>query len=153
MKPLRRTDRAMTAQDTAALLDTAEFGVLSTCGNDSQPCGVPLNYVLKNNAIYFHCALSGQKLDNIADNPRVSFCVVGKTRLLPDQFATEYESTVAFGLASTVEGTERYDALVWLLEKYCGDFIAAGKDYIALKDNATKVIKITIDHISGKARR
>nr|MDA8414483.1 pyridoxamine 5'-phosphate oxidase family protein [Desulfobacteraceae bacterium] len=82
-----------------------------------------------------------------------SFCVVGKTRVLPEKFATEYESAVAFGVASEVSGNERYGALVLLLEKYSPAFIEAGKSYIDQQDHATKVVKIEIEHISGKARR
>jgi uncharacterized protein len=153
MKKIRRKDREINTRETIEILASAEYGVLSTVGKDSQPYGVPLSYVYKNNSIYFHCALIGQKLDNIIDNPRVSFCVVGKTKVLPDKFATEYESAIAFGIASEVYGNERYNALVWLLKRYCLDFIEDGKKYIELKDKATKVIKIEISHISGKARR
>ena len=90
---------------------------------------------------------------NIAHNPAVSFCVVGNTNVLPDKFGTEYESTVVFGRASEVNGAEKHDALLWLLEKYCSDFIEDGKHYIEQKDKITKVFKIEIDRISGKARR
>lgn len=60
---------------------------------------------------------------------------------------------MVFGVASEVNGAERYDALLLLLEKYCSDFIAEGKQYIEQKDKTTKVFKIEIDRISGKARR
>jgi hypothetical protein len=126
---------------------------MSTVGKDGQPYGLPLSYAYKNDCIYFHCAVSGHKLENIEHKPKVSFCVVGKTKVLPDKFATEYESTVVFGVASEVNGVERYDALLWLLEKYCSDFITEGKRYIEQKDKTTKVFKIEIDRISGKARR
>jgi uncharacterized protein len=79
--------------------------------------------------------------------------VVGRTKVLPEKFGTEYESAVAFGVASEVLGQERYDALFWLLEKYCPNFLEEGREYIALKDKATKVFKIEISHVSGKARR
>jgi uncharacterized protein len=153
MTNVRRKDRVITMREAIEILDSAEYGILSTVGKDSQPYGVPLSYVYRNGSIYFHCALIGQKLDNITDNPRVSFCVVGKTKVLPDKFAAEYESAVAFGLASEVYGNERYNALVWLLEKYCPDFMEEGKRYIELKDKAVKVIKIEVSHVSGKARR
>jgi len=126
---------------------------MSTVSKDGQPYGMPLSYVYKNDCIYSHCAVSGHKLENIEHNPKVSFCVVGKTKVLPDKFAIEYESTVAFGVASEVNGAERYDALLWLLEKYCSDFIVEGKQYIEQKDTITKVFKIEIDRISGKARK
>jgi uncharacterized protein len=153
MKTIRRSDREITAKEARAILDKAGYGVLSSVGKDGQPYGVPLSYVFKNDGIYVHCALSGQKLDNIGYNPMVSFCVVGDTKVLPDRFATEYESAVAFGVASEVQGSERYTALVWLLEKYCPGFIEEGKQYIEQQDRATKVLKIEISQISGKARR
>lgn len=153
MKSIRRSDREITIQEAKDLLVNAEYGIMSTVGKDGQPYGLPLSYVYKNDCIYFHCAVSGHKLENIEHNPKVSFCVVGKTKVLPDKFATEYESTVVFGVASEVNGAERYDALLLLLEKYCSDFIAEGKQYIEQKDKTTKVFKIEIDRISGKARR
>jgi uncharacterized protein len=153
MRTIRRNDRKITVQEARAILDCAEYGVLSTVGKDGQPYGVPLSYVYKNDGIYFHSAVKGQKLDNIEYNAKVSFCVVGNTKVLPDKFATEYESAVAFGVASEVNGTERHNVLLWLLEKYCPDYIEEGKQYIVQKDKATKVFKIEINHISGKARR
>lgn len=84
---------------------------------------------------------------------RFLFCVVGKTNVLPDKFGTEYESVVVFGRASEVNGAERHDALLWLLEKYCSDFIEEGKQYTKQQDKITKVIRIEIEQISGKARR
>jgi len=153
MKPVRRKDREITPQEAARLLDAAEYGVLSTVGEDGQPYGVPLSFVHKGGSIYFHCAVSGQKLDHIESNPKVSFCVVGRTRVLPESFATEYESAVAFGTAAEVGGEERYRALVWLLEKYSPAFVEEGKRYIESKDQATKVVKIDILHVAGKARR
>ena len=153
MKPIRRNDREITIQDAGVLLDTAEYGVLSTVGPGCQPYGVPLSFVCRNNSIYFHCAVTGHKLDNIEYDARVSFCVVGRTKVLPAKFGTEYESAVAFGVASEVTGAERFDALLWLLEKYCPDIVEEGKKYVEQKDNATRVFKVEITHISGKARR
>jgi uncharacterized protein len=153
MKNIRRKDREIPIQEARKIVDNAEYGILSTVGEDGQPYGMPLSYVHNNNSIYFHCALSGQKLDNIENNARVSFCVVSNTRVLPDKFATEYESALVFGVASEVLGAERQSALLWLLEKYSPDFIEEGKQYIELKDKVTKVFRIEINHISGKARR
>lgn len=153
MRKIRRKDREIKLTEAMALLSQCEYGVLSTADQDGQPYGVPLNYAYKDNAIYFHCARAGHKIDNIAINPRVSFCVVGRTNILQAKFSTEYESAVAFGAASTVQGTERINALQWLVEKYSPDFIEEGKKYIEETNSATTVIKIKIDHISGKARR
>lgn len=153
MKKMRRKDREISLPEAREILGRAEYGILSTVDRDGQPYGVPLSYAYREGAIYFHCALEGHKLDNIAHNARVSFCVVGDTRVLPEEFATEYESVVVFGVASEVHGAERHNALVWLLERYSPGFIAAGNDYIRQKDKLTKVIKIDVRQISGKARR
>jgi len=70
--------------------------------------------------------------------------------VLPAEFSTHYVSAIAFGIASEAQGTERYNALIWLLEKYSTEFMEAGKEYIEKLDKATKVIKIEIGHVSGK---
>lgn len=150
IKKIRRKDREIETVDAISLLSNCEYGILSTIGNDGQPYGVPLSYVYKDNNLYIHSAMAGHKIENIENNPRVSFCAVGHTNVLPSKFGTEYESVVVFGVASEVQGTERHDALLWLLEKYSPEFINEGRSYIEQKDIATKVIKISIEHISGK---
>ena len=151
MRGIRRKDKEIGTDEAINLLTKCEYGVLSTVGSDGQPYGVPLNYAYKDNCIYFHCALIGHKLDNIDNNPNVSFCAVGDTKVLPSEFGTEYVSAVAFGVASEVQGNERDNALVWILEKYSSEFIEEGKKYIEQKAKATKVMKIEIRHISGKS--
>jgi uncharacterized protein len=150
MRKIRRKDKEIGNDEAIALLTNGEYGVLSTMGSDGQPYGVPLNYAYKDNCIYFHCALTGHKIDNIEHNPKVSFCTIGDTKVLPSEFATEYVSVVVFGVASEVRGAERYDALLWILEKYSADFIQEGKDYIDKMNKVTKVIKIDIAHMTGK---
>jgi nitroimidazol reductase NimA-like FMN-containing flavoprotein (pyridoxamine 5'-phosphate oxidase superfamily) len=150
MRKMRRKDKEMGTDEAINLLAACEYGVLSTVDNNGQPYGLPLNYAYKDNCIYFHCALAGHKIDNIDNNPKVSFCAVGDTKVLPSEFSTDYVSAVAFGVASEVQGTERYDAFVLLLEKFSPDFMEEGKKYIEKLDKVTKVIKIEIQHISGK---
>ena len=153
MMSVRRTDREITTPEATELFSKCEYGTLSTVGSDGQPYGIPLSYTFNNNCIYFHCALTGRKLENIESNQKVSFCVVGNTKVLPEKFATEYESAVAFGIALEVHSQERNDALMWLVEKYSPEFVEEGRQYIDQKVNMTRVFKIEIDHMSGKARR
>jgi len=134
------------------LLQRGEYGVLSTVDAEGQPYGVPLNYVYMKGAIYFHCALVGAKLDNIATHDRVSFCVVGRTRVLPAEFSTEFESVIVFGQAAMAHGEERYQALMGLIEKYSAGFVDQGPAYIETFDGRTNVVKITILNATGKAR-
>ncbi len=96
--------------------------------------------------------MEGHKLDNLLANSRVSFCVVGRTNVLPAEFSTEFESVIATGKASVVQGDERYQALIDLLEKYSAEFLDEGRAYIEKLDSRTKVIKIDIHSMTGKAK-
>ena len=51
------------------------------------------------------------------------FCVVRNTKILPGEFATEYESVIAFDVASEAKGTEWENVLLWILEKYSPEYI------------------------------
>ncbi len=152
-REMRKAERQLTLEEAQRILDVGEYGILSLQGEDGYAYGVPLSYVYKEDAIYFHCASEGKKLDCLAQNDRVSFCVVGKTEVLPEKFSTKYESAIVFGSASRVAGAEKDAALLALLEKYSPDFIAPGRDYIAKAKERTVVIRIEVEKISGKARR
>ncbi|MGD9019420.1 MAG: pyridoxamine 5'-phosphate oxidase family protein [Desulfuromonadales bacterium] len=149
---MRRKDKAMPDGEMTGLLQNGEYGVLSTVDGNGQPYGVPLNYVMMNNGIYFHCALEGHKLDNLAANPRVSFCVVGRTNVLPAEFSTEFESVIVFGRASVIDGEERYQALSGLIDKYSPDFVAEGSAYIEKFDSQTRVVRVAIEKMTGKTK-
>ena len=152
-RELRRTDRGMTDAEARALLERGEYGVLATVSADGAPYAVPLSYCVIADAIYFHCALEGHKLENIAGERRVSFCVVGATELLPEKFSTRYESVIVAGRATEVFEAEKARGLAGLVAKYSADFTGAGERYIATDSAKTRVFRIDIDAICGKARR
>lgn len=152
-RPVRRQDREIGGEEARKLLESCSYGVLATTCNDGQPYAIPLSYVFNDNCIYFHCAREGQKLDNIRANPAVSFCVVGQTKTLPNKFATEYESAVAFGIAEEIHDSEKRAVLFKILEKYSPEFLAEGARYLAGKFDQTAVVKIAVNHLTGKARR
>lgn len=152
-RPIRRSERALTNEQATEILQKGEYGILSTVSPDGQPYGVPVSFVYTDDALYFHCAVEGHKLDNLESNPRVSFCVVGGTELLPDKFATRYESAIAFGKACELVGNEKRSALMQLLKKYSADFVEKGERYIENDIEKTRVFKIEIETLSGKARR
>ena len=150
---IRRKNRAISSERAMQILSQGEFGVLSTVDAENQPYGVPVNYVLVNNCIEFHCATSGHKIDNINHNDNVSFCVVGKTQVLPSEFSTKYESVIIFGHISELSGSAKRDALVFLISKYSPDHIEAGLEYIERLIDKTGVYSVSISEISGKANQ
>jgi len=152
-RPIRRADRALTNEQAIEILQKGEYGILSTVSDDGQPYGVPVSFTYVNNTLYFHCAVEGHKLDNLASNPRISFCVVGATEVLPDKFATRYESAIVFGKASELTGDEKHSGLTALLKKYSTAFLEKGERYINSDIEKTRVFKIEIESLSGKARK
>ncbi len=153
MQTIRRKDRLISDAEAFLILENGEYGILSTVSADHEPYGVPVNYCLQDGWIYFHCALEGRKIDNILNHPKVSFCVVGRTRVIPDQFGTNYESCIVEGIASEAFGDEKQRALEGLVHKYSPDFVSEGLDYIEKLKNSARVFKISIESISGKAKR
>lgn len=151
-RAMRRIDRQASTEKTIEILEKCEYGVLSTVNPAGYSYGVPLSYFYKDGSIYFHCANTGYKLDNIDANNKVSFCVVGQKKSLPEKFTTSYESVVVFGQATIVEGQEKEDALLGLIYKYAPDHLEKGKEYIQKSKDRTTVIKITIEHMTGKVR-
>ena len=152
MKTMRRIEKKMNDMEVMDLLEKGEYGILSTCGEDNQPYGIPLSYVIIDKNIYFHCAGVGTKLDNISVNDKVSFTVVGKTKVLQDQFSTEYESVIAFGHAIVLLEEEKYEPLMEFIRKYSPEFIEAGQLYIDRAKEKVTLVKIQICSFSGKHR-
>ena len=152
-RPIRRTERALSQEQAMEILQKGEYGILSTVSSDGQPYGVPVSSCYTNNLIYFHCAVEGHKLENLAANSRVSFCVVGETEVLPSKFATRYESAILFGRAVELTDAEKRAGLTELLKKYSPDFMKKGLKYIESDIEKTRVYKIEIESLSGKARR
>lgn len=150
---MRKKEREIDAAQAKEILERCEYGILSTVGDNGYAYGVPLSYVYIDNAIYFHCAVEGQKLDNLKISDKVSFCVVGQTCILPDKFSTKYESVIVFGRAKEVFGDEKKKALIEIINKYSPDYMDNGLEYIQKADERVKVIKISLEYLTGKARR
>lgn len=153
MKPMRRKDRAISKKEAMYLLTIGEYGILSTVSNNGVPYGIPLSYYVVDDFIYFHCATEGKKLEHFKNNKSVSFCVVGKTEILPSKFSTKYESVIIAGRIEEVFNNEKPKGLEGLLHKYSPIHLDKGLKYISGDKALTKVFRISIANISGKARK
>lgn len=156
-REVRRQNRVLEDQHRIhELLLTTEYGFLSL-GTDSNGYGygIPISYAYdeETNSIYFHCAPDGQKIDMIKQNSHVSFCLVGVTKPIANQFTTLYESVIVFGQA-TIEDSdeEKRKGLRLLVKKYSPDYVDIGEKYMDKSWNRTTVFKIAIEHITAKAK-
>lgn len=153
-REIRLKDRVVSDDKAIEIIKKGSYGVLSTTGEDGYPYGVPLNYTYFDNCICFHCAQEGHKLDNILFNDKVSFCVVTKSDVLGNEFDTDYESAIAFGKATVITSdSEKRDILLSVLNKYAAGYLKAGNNYLKKYWDETKVIKVKIEHLKGKAHK
>ena len=154
-RELRRKDRAITEEETRALLEQGEYGILATVDTDGQPYGTPLSYVVMNNAVYIHCATLGQKVDNMDANPAVCFTVVGPTEpVYETSFSTYYSSCMVFGKSRLVtDDKEKKDSLMLLAQKYLPEHMDKAEENISGSWKRTAVYAIDIDRIAGKAKK
>ena len=149
-RAMRRHKQQLTDQEARAVLERGKAGVLAVLGDDGYPYTVPLNYSYRNGAIYFHCALTGHKIDAIEACDKVSFCVIDKDDVVPEEFTSYYKSVVVFGRAHIVEDEEeKMASLIDLGMRYNPDRAAA--DAEAAKGYARlHMVRIDIEHITGK---
>lgn len=151
---MRRTDREQSEAFARDVLARCQYATLCTVNADGTPYGVPVSPVTVGDAVYFHCAPEGQKLDNIARNPQVCLVCVGRTRVVPEKYSTEYESAVVSGTAIAVtDDAERREALHKLCEKYAPDNLGDFEAAIARSFHRTAVYKIAIERITGKQKK
>lgn len=152
---VRRQDRLLEEKEALALLQEGEYGVLSMVSPEGEAYGIPVNYVWDGaESIYIHCAPEGRKLRSIASIPQVSFCIVGKTQVVSNQFTTAYQSIVAKCHAHTgLSAEERMKALELLLEKYSPNDQIIGRKYAEKSFHRTEIIRLDIQEISGKCKR
>lgn len=148
---MRRRDRELSEDAAMAILHDSPWGVLSIVSETCEPYSVPLNYCMIDGAIYFHCAIDGRKIDCLAANHTVSFCVVGEASFIPSKFTSRYQSTLITGRVLEVEEDEKQAGLEALVEKYSADYMEEGRTLIDRLFDKTRVYKIIIESITGKA--
>lgn len=150
--PLRRKDRLRTEEEARAIMESCDFAVLATADDENMPYGVPVSVVLEENRLYFHCATTGRKLENIRQNPYVCL-TFAKVRLVDgENFTTRYESAIAEGKASLVEEeTEKRHALQLLCRRYTQHSDEEIDAYIQRYFAQTGVVRVDVESILAKA--
>ena len=98
-RTMRRHAQALEEAQCREILTGGSCGVLAVCGDGGYPYAVPLSYAYSGGKIYIHCAPEGHKLDAIAREEKVSFCVVAQDDVVPEEYTTRYRSAIAFGRA------------------------------------------------------
>lgn len=151
-REMRRKNREISRECAYEIIKNSEYGFLSTVSEDGSPYCIAISHALVGNDIYFHCAKQGHKIDNIMRDNRVCFTAVGKTNIIPEEFTTEYESAVAFGIAEFIEDkNEKLSAMLKICEKYTPEYMEMAGEYANREMDAMHLCRIHVEHITGKA--
>ncbi len=150
-REMRRKKQVLSKEECELVLERGTSGVLAVLGEGGYPYAVPLSYVYtEDGKIVFHCAKQGHKLDAIAKNDKVSFCVVDLDDIQPERYTTYFRSVIAFGRARVLEEEEKRAAIEALAAKYTPDDPEGRKQEIEREYRALCVVAIEIEHLSGK---
>lgn len=151
-REMRRYRQQMTEDECREILDKETSGVLAVSGDDGYPYAVPMSFVCNDNKIYFHCAKSGHKLDAVKSESKVSFCVIHKDDVVPEEFTTYYKSVITFGRIRVIEDCEEMKAAAKLLGR---KYFPLGteerlNDEISGSVNNMLILELQIEHMTGK---
>lgn len=147
-REMTKRKNQMSDQDAINIIINGRYGVLGTISDNGYPYTTPLNYVYLDNKIYFHSAKIGHKIDNINNNEKVSFTVVGEESIIEEELTSQFKSVTLFGKARVLPSSK--EILFALVKKYAIKMLIESKESIDRDYLSTALIEITIEHITGK---
>ncbi|MBM4449003.1 MAG: pyridoxamine 5'-phosphate oxidase family protein [Chloroflexi bacterium] len=117
----------------------------------SEPYVVPVCFGYEKNAFYFHCAPEGRKLELIKKNNRVCVEIDTDIEVIraeePCGWSAKYRSVIGVGRAHILKDEE---AKIRGLTAIMRQFGEKGPDMEFPKADRTTVVRIDIEHITGK---
>ena len=132
------------------LLRQSDWGVMATAGG-GQAYAVPLNYAYVQDRIVFHGALEGRKLDEIAAQPRICFCVCRQTGTVQDHGGNPCHvdnwSVLVFGRAKLVTEEARKAELANAFNRV---YRPEAKELDAKRLAGCAIVEIEIDEMTAR---
>lgn len=153
---MRRTDRAQDRSFSLSVIDRCTHGVMSLSTGEPTPYCLPLSFVRIEDALYFHCAREGRKVDLLRRFPQVCITFVGEDRPVfaaPAMYTTFFQSAIVTGTASEVtDPAEKTAALRALCQKVVPDHMDGFVSALDQSLDVTAVWKVQIAEVTGKAK-
>jgi nitroimidazol reductase NimA-like FMN-containing flavoprotein (pyridoxamine 5'-phosphate oxidase superfamily) len=142
-------------------LSRARAGVIAMSAGE-YPYAVPVNFLWKDGAVYFHGAGSGKKYDILSQSPNVCFTVYEEfgtvTDPVPCHADTSYFSVVLFGKAEKVADSEEGAQVLGLLldkfmpgfyhQKISGPLVAKYRS--SMDGNTVGIFRICVEAMTAK---
>ena len=150
------------------ILAQGEWGVLSTVAADGEPYGTPLGYAWDEDRgeLLIHTPPKGTKFNNIQQDNRVCFTIVGSHKLVTDKFRAEFESLVIFGRIFEIQDAdEALRAATIFCRRFAPHIVAEMNvdeadreinDMAVMLDKARAhmaLFRIVPEHVSSKQRK
>jgi nitroimidazol reductase NimA-like FMN-containing flavoprotein (pyridoxamine 5'-phosphate oxidase superfamily) len=149
---MRRHDREIRSRaEIDAVIRAAEVCRLAFA-RDGEPYLVPISFGYDGQALYFHSAPSGRKLDFIAANPRICFELEADVTLLRDAndpcaWSFGYSCVIGYGtVVELTSAAEKARGLDEIMRHYSGRAWAIPSRGLA----AIRVWRVEIDSVTGK---
>lgn len=152
---VKRKDKELIDRgEIRAILSRGQYAYIALCRHD-EPYIVTMNYGYdeKANALYFHCALEGQKLDFIKQNPRVCGTVIEDLGYCHGNCDHSYKSVVFRGKMAVVDEIAEKKHGIDIMIKHLEEQPDQVKTKL-LKDDKTyarfHVLRLDIEEITAK---
>ena len=148
---MRRKDLAMSQEATLAMIDAKEYAVLSLTDADGRAYGVPLDYVRKEDSLYFHGAREGRKVEAMKINPWACAVILGDTTIVPEKFGRKYESAIIEGPIELIDDPEqKRKVMTWVAERRSPGHPEKAQSIIERMLDRVLVYKMKMETLSGK---
>ena len=149
---MRRSDKEITDLDTI-------HGIVRGCevcrlglAVDGEPYVVPISFGFDGEAVYFHTAKSGRKIDMMTANPRACVQFERNVELVTNDddacaWTFSFESVIGFGsVTELVRDRDKIHALNRIMQHYSDREWSYGEQSMS----STRVWRVDLDILTGK---
>ena len=148
---MRRQDLALSAEESLAIVDQVQFAVLSLVDESGRPYGVPLDYVRRGMALYFHGAREGRKVRAMQQNPWGCAVIIGENEIIPEKLGRHYKTVIVEGKIDLIDDPdEKRRVMTWVVERKSPDYMDRGQKVIEKMLDRVLVYKMNMEVVSGK---
>ena len=148
---MRRKDKEITdTEEIERIIKRAISCRIGLVDND-EPYVVPVCFGYERNALYFHGALEGRRVELIKKNNKICFEIDTDVKVVrneePCKWAMKYRSVIGVGRAHILESDEeKSHGLRLIMRQYSGDKFNFSK----LEVDSVLVVRVEIESITGK---
>ena len=147
---MRRMKQQLSIEECEAILKKEPRGVLAIYGEDGYPYAFPMNQFYVDGSLYFHCAKVGHKIDALAKDNRVSFCVMDEGYRKEGEWPLNIKSVIAFGTITKITDPQKaVDVIRKLALKHYPTPESVDAEIAESMKNVC-MLELKVDHMTGK---